>query len=157
VSPGRRSDPVLRPARVEDLPAILRHERDYVRTVEPESAAGWGEAVDRNLALWIDCLPTTVVLELPGSGDPEPAGFVMWQPDGASATLVSIQVGARHRRTGLGSTLLRVFEERAVAGGALLLQLGVHRRNPAKALYEQAGYAATGWDGDYALFERRPG
>lgn len=157
MSADRHSDLGLRPARVGDLPAILRYERNYVNTIEPESAANWVEAIDQNLALWIDCLPTTLMLELPGSGDPDPAGFVMWQAEGASATLVSIQVGVQHRRAGFGSALLRAFEQQASSGGALVLKLGVHRQNPARALYERAGYVATGRDGDYSLFERQPG
>lgn len=155
MSPDPRPDPSLRPARVEDLPAVLRFERSYVETIEPESAQGWVEAVDQNLALWIECLPTTLVLELAGSDDPDPAGFVMWLPEGDSATLVSIQVGPRHRRAGLGRALLTAFEQQALAGGALVLELGVHRRNPARALYELAGWVETGRDGDYVLFERR--
>jgi ribosomal protein S18 acetylase RimI-like enzyme len=156
MSPDPHSDFDLRPARVEDLPAILRYERDYVNAIEPESAASWIEAIDRNLTLWIECLPTTLVLEVPGSGDTDPAGFVMWLAEGASATLVSIQVGAHHRRSGFGSALLRAFEQQASSGGALVLKLGVHQRNPARALYERAGYVVTGRDGDYVLFERRP-
>jgi ribosomal protein S18 acetylase RimI-like enzyme len=156
MSPDLHSDVGLRPARVEDLPAILRYERSYMKTTEPESAASWVEAIDKNLTLWIDCLPTTLMWEVPGSGDTDPAGFVMWLPEGASATLVSIQVGVQHRRAGLGSALLRAFEQQASSAGALVLKLGVHRQNPARALYERAGYVAAGRDGDYLLFERRP-
>ena len=43
MSPDPHSDFDLRPARVEDLPAILRYERDYVNAIEPESAASWIE------------------------------------------------------------------------------------------------------------------
>ena len=154
MSPDPSPVPDLRPARVEDLPAILRYERSSVETIEPESAQGWVGAVDRNLALWIECLPTTLVLELPEPADPEPAGYVMWLPEREAATLVSIQVGAQHRRAGLGSALLTAFERQAAADGAVVLRLGVHRRNPARALYEQAGWVETGRDGDYVLFER---
>jgi GNAT superfamily N-acetyltransferase len=157
MSPDVHSDFDLRPARVEDLPAILRYERDYMDTIEPESTASWIEAIDKNLTLWIECLPTTLMVELPGSGDTDPAGFVMWLAEGASATLVSIQVGVHHRRAGFGSALLRAFEQQASSEGALVLKLGVHRQNPARALYERAGYVAAGRDGDYVLFERRSG
>jgi ribosomal protein S18 acetylase RimI-like enzyme len=149
------AETLLRPATIDDLPAILRYERDYVRTIEPESAAGWTESIDKNLALWIECLPTTVVLEVPGSGDADPAGFVMWLQDADSATVVTIQVARHHRRTGLDRLLLDAFEERAAAGGARVLKLGVHRDNPARALYERAGWDGAGTDGDYVLFERR--
>ena len=112
------AETVLRPARIDDLPAILRYERDYIRTIEPESAPGWTESVDQNLALWIECLPTTVVLEVPGSGDADPAGFAMWLVEDSAATLVTIQVARHHRRAGLGRRLLEAFEERAAADGA---------------------------------------
>lgn len=149
---------MLRRATVDDLPAILRYERDYVLTIEPDSAAGWTEAIDRNLQLWIECLGTTVVLELPESaGDADPAGFVMWHQEGTEATVVTIQVARHHRRAGHGRTLLEAFEQRAAAGGARVLRLGVHRDNPARALYERTGYDPVGPDGDYVLFERRIG
>jgi len=149
-------DPVLRPATIDDLPAILRYERDYVRTIEPGSADGWTESIDKNLALWIECLPTTVVLEVAGSEDADPAGFVMWVREGDAATVVTIQVARPHRRAGFGRLLLDTFEERALADGARVLKLGVHRDNPARALYERAGWDLTGTDGDYVLFEREP-
>ena len=148
------TDPVLRSATIDDLPAILRYERDYIRTIEPESAAGWAESIDRNLALWIECLPTTVVLEVPGSDDVDPAGFAMWLVEDSAATLVTIQVARHHRRAGFGRTLLRAFEERAIVEGARVLKLGVRRHNPARALYERAGWDVAGTDGDYVLFER---
>lgn len=151
---GREGDVVLRPARVEDLPAVLRYERAYVEAVEPESVAGWLGAVDRNLALWIECLPTTLVLDLPGTDGPDPAGFVMWLVEGRVATVVTIHVAVEHRRAGWGGRLLRAFEERALADGATVLRLGVHRRNPARALYEREGWVVTGEDGDYVLLER---
>lgn len=148
---------MLRPATIDDLPAILRYERDYLRTVEPESVAGWTESIDKNLQLWIECLPTTVVLEVQGSDDPDPAGLAMWVVEGEAATLVTIHVSRHHRRTGLGRVLLDAFEQQAAARGVRLLRLGVHRANPARALYEQAGYEVVGTDGDYVLFEREVG
>ena len=35
-----------------------------------------------------------------------------------------------------------------------VLALGVHRDNPARRLYETAGFALTGEDGEYLLFRR---
>ncbi len=76
------SDHRLRPAVVGDLPTILRAERDYVAAVEPTQLAPWTAAIDRNLALWIEHLDRTTVLELDGGTGTTTAGFVMWMPDG---------------------------------------------------------------------------
>ena len=76
------SDHRLRPAVVGDLPTILRAERDYVAAVEPTQLAPWTAAIDRNLALWIEHLDRTTVLELDDGTGPATAGFVMWMPDG---------------------------------------------------------------------------
>ncbi|MFD1946334.1 GNAT family N-acetyltransferase [Nocardioides aestuarii] len=148
---------MLRPATTADLPTILRYERDYVRTIEPHALRGWTESIDQNLQLWIECLSTTVVLEVAGSEDADPAGLAMWLVEGEAATLVTIHVAPRHRRSGFGRLLLEAFETRAAAGGSRVLKLGVHRDNPARALYERAGYGVVGTDGDYVLFERRAG
>ncbi|MDI5973856.1 GNAT family N-acetyltransferase [Streptomyces sp. SL13] len=137
----------LRPAEVADLPFVLRSERSYMQTIEPANEQRWTAAIDRNLALWIDCLPRTLVLDVDG----EAAGYQMWLPTGDSATLVSIHVVARHRRRGFGRLLLDAFAEQARAAGHVDLCLGVHRDNPAAPIYAAAGYVHTGDDGDYRM------
>lgn len=141
----------LRPAEVNDLPFILRQERGYIETIEPAALLGWQAALDRNLALWIDCLPHTVFCV---DADGQPLGFAMWLPDGGTATLVSIQVLHSHRRQGLGKLLLEAFEQRASLGGAGVAKLGVHQSNPARLLYQGEGYGTAGQDGDYLLFSK---
>jgi len=141
----------LRPAEVGDLPFIFRQERGYMETIEPAALPGWLAALDRNLELWISCLPHTVFC-VDATG--QPLGFAMWLPDGDAATLVSIQVLASHRRQGLGRLLLKAFEERVSPGA---VNLGVHKSNPARMLYEAAGYDAAGRDGDYLLFGKTLG
>ncbi|MDX3093371.1 GNAT family N-acetyltransferase [Streptomyces sp. ME01-24h] len=141
---------VTRPARPADLPHLLRWERDYIRTVEPAAEAGWTEAIDRNLALWVDCLDRTLVLEADG----EPGGSTMWMPSDGKAMLIGIHVVPALRRRGFGRLLLDTFAAQARAAGHATLALGVHRANPALHLYEGAGYRRTGEDGDYVLMER---
>lgn len=155
------SDYRLRAAVVGDLPTVLRAERDYVAAVEPAQMPSWTAAIDRNLALWIENLPRTSVLELDEEAGPATAGFVMWMPDAAgdeaavpAATLITIQVLPAHRRRGLATRLLEVFAAQAGAAGAQVLRLGVHEGNPARGLYPRAGYGPTGRDGDYLLYER---
>ena len=152
---GADEGTTLRPAVPADLPVIFRAERDYIKDIEPGQEAAWTEAIDRNLELWIANLDrTTMLLAGAGAGT---AGFVMWVPDPAyradAATLVTIQVRPECRRRGYGRTLLGVFAEQGATAGYRLLHLGVHKDNPARALYEQAGYQPAGSDGDYLLYD----
>lgn len=144
----------LRPAGVNDLPFILRQERGYIETIEPAALQGWQAALDRNLALWIGCLRHTLFCV---DANGQSLGFAMWRPDGGTATLVSIQVLHSHRRQGLGKLLLEAFEQRASVGGAGVAKLGVHQSNPARLLYQGAGYNPAGQDGDYLLFSKSLG
>lgn len=137
-------------------PAIFRAERDYITAVEPGQEAAWTAAIDRSLELWIANLDRTTML-LAG---PDVAGFVIWTPTPAyaagAATLVTVQVRPAYRRRGYGRILLGVFAEQATAAGSRLLHLGVHRDNPARTLYERAGYRSAGTDGDYLLYDLVP-
>ncbi|MGH3253567.1 MAG: GNAT family N-acetyltransferase [Trebonia sp.] len=151
------TDTTLRPAAPADLPVIFRAERNYIKDFEPGQEAAWTEAIDRNLELWIANLDRTTML-LAGTGT---AGFVSWMPDPAyradAATLVTIQVRPEYRRRGYGRTLLGAFAEQGAKAGYRLLHLGVHKDNPARALYEQAGYQPAGSDGDYLLYDLAAG
>jgi hypothetical protein len=66
---------LVRPAVPSDLPMIVRGERDCIREQEPASEAGWAEAIDRNLALWIANLERTFVLVSPTG----PAGYLIYE------------------------------------------------------------------------------
>jgi len=57
-----------------------------------------------------------------------------------------------YRRHGFGARLLGWFATDAAAAGIPRLDLGVHRDNPARRLYERDGYRVTGEDGDYLLY-----
>jgi ribosomal protein S18 acetylase RimI-like enzyme len=148
------TETTLRPAGPADLPLIFRAERDYIKAIEPGQQAAWTAAIDRHLELWIANLERATML-LAG---PDSAGFVIWTPSPAyrdgSATLITIQVGPAYRRRGYGRILLGAFAEQAAAAGCGLLHLGVHVGNPARALYERAGYEPAGRDGDYLLYDR---
>jgi len=151
------TETLLRPAAPADLPTIFRAERDYITAIEPDQTTAWTAATDRNLELWIANLGRTTMLLAEGGV----AGFVMWTPDPAyredAATLVTIQVLPSYRRRGYGRLLLDVFAQQAAAAGLRLLHLGVHQGNPARALYEQAGYQPAGRDGTYLLYDFLPG
>jgi len=161
------TETTLRPAVPADLPVIFRAERDYIKAVEPAQEAAWTAAIDRNLELWIANLTRTTMLlagaDVAGAdvAGPDIAGFVIWTPTPAYAdgavTLVTLHVRPAYRRRGYGRVLLGVFAEQAAAAGYRLLHLGVHEDNPARALYEQAGYQPAGRDGDYLLYDLAAG
>ena len=141
---------MTRPAREDDLPLVEAAERAYIRDVEPAQEAAWTAALDRNRALWRANLARTTVIEVDG----DPAGFLVWTPDGDAALVVTVQVLPPHRRRGHGRRLLDAVDAQARAAGLREVRLGVHRDNPARALYEAAGFSAAGEDGAYLLFRR---
>ena len=141
---------MTRPAREDDLPLVEAAERAYIRDVEPAQEAAWTAALDRNRALWRANLARTTVIEVDG----DPAGFLVWTPDGDAALVVTVQVLPPHRRRGHGRRLLDAVDAQARAAGLGEVRLGVHRDNPARALYEAAGFSAAGEDGAYLLFRR---
>lgn len=129
---------------------IYRAELAYIRDVEPAEEAAWFGALDRNLELWIANLQRTTVLE--ESGDP--AGYAMWCPRGSAGVLVTVQVLPAHRRRGHARRLLDAVAADAAATGVQRLELGVHRGNPARHLYEVVGWIRTGEDGSYLRYAR---
>ena len=141
----------VRLAEVSDLPFIFRQEREYIETIEPDAHQGWQAALDLNLEFWIECLPHTLFCI---DADGNPLGYAMWTLEGDTATLVSINVLGTRRRQGLGRLLLDAFEQRVRPSGARVVELGVHRTNQARLLYQGAGYDTTGQDGEYELFSK---
>ena len=142
------SELALRAAEPADLPLILRSERDYMSQIEPEHMASWLDALDRNLELWIVNLGRTLVAVLDGTD----AGYAMWGPREGRATVITICVQPRYRRHGIGNVLLSAVISAARQDGATAVDLGVHRRNGARALYERAGFTHVRDDGDYLLY-----
>lgn len=140
----------VRTAVVADLPTIYRGELRYMQAIEPDQLERWLGSVDHNLELWIDHLDRSRILEVDG----EIVGYSIWMPRAGEAVLVTIHVHPDARGAGHGRLLLETFVADARATGAERLTLGVHHDNPARRLYEQAGFVTTGDDGDYAMFER---
>ncbi|MFS0731686.1 GNAT family N-acetyltransferase [Curtobacterium sp. 1P10AnD] len=141
-----------RTVRPEDLPLLFRLERAYMQEVEPDSVAGWTNALDRNLELWIDCLPTSGAIT---DEDGTVTGLAVWQLQPAVATLVAVHVVPERRGAGVGGRLLEGFVGAATAGGVPTAALGVHESNTrAERLYTSHGFCHIGSDGAYRLFER---
>jgi len=145
-TPGWR----LRPATADDLGFLHEGELDYIREREPEQESAWLGAVDRNRALWTANLSRTTVLEVDGAA----AGYAMWALIDGVPTVVTLHVRPAHRRHGLGRVLLDLLTDDVARSGHDVLALGVHRDNPARRLYESAGFTAAGTDGDHLLFHR---
>lgn len=140
-----------RPAAVADLDLIHDAELDYIREREPEQEAAWLRAAGRNRELWADNLARTTVAELDGL----PAGYAMWAVVDGTPTVVTLHVRPAHRRQRLGRALLDLLAHDVRHAGHREVALGVHRANPARHLYESAGFTASGEDGDYLLYRRR--
>ena len=152
MTPVRGDGMVVRGLDAGDLPQLLRFERRYMQTFEPNSLPGWTAALDRNLQLWIDCLPTSAVLV--GQGEAV-LGLALWQLHAPVATLVTIHVSPEQQRRGLGGTLLDVFVAAARSAGMGRAALGVHQDNlGAESLYLRHGFRRVGVDGDYRLYEQ---
>jgi ribosomal protein S18 acetylase RimI-like enzyme len=139
-----------RPGATGDLDFLQEAEYDYIREREPDQESAWLRAVDRNRALWTANLSRTTVLEIDG----ETVGYAMWAVMDGVATVVTLHVRPAHRRRGLGQVLLDLLTDDVARSGHAVLALGVHRANPARGLYESAGFTAAGTDGDYLLLRR---
>jgi len=145
-TPGWRS----RPATADDLGFLHEGELAYIREREPEHEASWLRVVDRNRTLWTANLSRTTVLEIDGAA----VGYAMWAVMDGVPTAVTLHVRPAYRRAGLGRVLLGLLTDDVARSGHDVLALGVHRDNPARRLYEWAGFTAAGTDGDYLLFRR---
>jgi ribosomal protein S18 acetylase RimI-like enzyme len=78
----------------------------------------------------------------------------MWADVDGVATVVTLHVRPGLRRSGLGRLLLDLLTDDVAGNARPVLALGVHRANPARRLYESAGFVPAGVDGDYLLFRR---
>ena len=142
----------LRSMRTGDLPQLLRFERSYIQTIEPHSLAVWTAAIDRNLQLWIDCLPTSGVIT---DEDGAVRAMALWQVQPPLATLVAVHVVPEQRRRGLGGELVGSFLAAAEASGAERAALGVHEANPGAERRDlEHGFLPVGQDGPYRLYEK---
>jgi ribosomal protein S18 acetylase RimI-like enzyme len=139
-----------RPGTAGDLDFLQAGELDYIREREPDQEQAWLRAVDRNRALWTANLSRTTVLEIDG----EAVGYAMWALMDGMPTVVTLHVRPAQRRHGLGRVLLDLLADDVARSGHAVLALGVHRANPARWLYESAGFTAAGSDGDYLLLRR---
>lgn len=144
----------LRPAIVTDLPLIYRGELAYIQQWEPAHEAGWRSHLEPNLALWVDNFERMTVAMLDG----EFVGYSLWKPEEGFAELYTISVSEAYRRRGIGRVLLDAYGVAAQGSGCTHLGLSVRPDNPARLMYECAGFVSVGADSNgYLRYERANG
>jgi ribosomal protein S18 acetylase RimI-like enzyme len=84
------------------------------------------------------------------------AGFALWAPEHGYAELCTVSVNQEHRRSGVGMALLEAYALDAARQGFTRLRLSVRPDNPARLMYQKAGFACAGTGAnDYLTYERR--
>ena len=141
----------LRQARITDLPAVYRGEQDYIRCWEPDHEATWRAQLERHLTRWVDNFERMTVACV---GE-QVAGYSLWAPEEGKAQLCTINVSGEHRRCGIGRALIDAYAMDAARQGFSVLALSVRPDNPARILYERAGFVCVGAGAhDYLRYER---
>jgi ribosomal protein S18 acetylase RimI-like enzyme len=142
----------LRQACATDLPAIYRGEESYILCWEPEHEALWRSQLERHLTRWVENLDRLTVAVV---GD-QFAGYSLWTPEHSYAQLCTLHVTPDHRRRGVGLALLEAYMQDAARQGFTQLRLSVRPENPAKLMYQTAGFSCTGTGlHDYLTYERQ--
>nr|WP_288453231.1 GNAT family N-acetyltransferase [uncultured Pseudomonas sp.] len=145
---------VLRPARVTDLPAIYRGELGYIRQWEPQHEHDWRMVAERHIEQWVENFERLTIACIDG----ELVGYSLWREEQGSAELCTLHVSEAHRRKGIGRRLMEGYIEQARQAGLERLNLDVRGDNPARLLYEHAGFVAVGVNArgylQYELFSR---
>lgn len=137
---GVVSQPVLRPARVTDLPAIYRGELGYIRQWEPQHEHAWQMAAERHLVQWVENFERLTVACL----EDQLVGYSLWADEMGYAQLCTLHVSEAYRRKGIGRRLVEAYIEQARQAGFETLSLHVRADNPARLLYERAGFGHVG-------------
>lgn len=132
----------LRPAGITDLPAVYRGELSYIRRCEPAHEQAWHLDVERHLTRWVTHMERLTVAE----ADRQVVGYVLWLPEGEQAELCTLSVSDPYRRRGIGQALLAHYMNSSRQQGYVHHTLSVRADNPARHLYEQAGFVQTGVD-----------
>jgi len=128
---------------------VYRGELEYIQSIEPENETRWKNAMGSHLTQWTSALERMFVVE----HQAEAMGYCFWQEDKGEAVLASIFVKSQQRQQGLGRLLLDQFMLDAFAAGFAKLTLGVYHNNPARFLYESAGFQRIREDAEYLYYE----
>lgn len=107
---------------------------------EPDHETAWRLQLERHLARGVDNFDRLTVAELDGQF----AGYSLWLPEAGFAELCTINVSEICRRKGNGRVLLDVYAVMAGQRGFADLSLSVRADNPARLMYETAGFVCVG-------------
>lgn len=141
----------LRPACITDLPALYRGEESYIRCWEPQHESVWRSRTERHLTRWVENFDRLTVAVI----DDDFTGYALWTPELPYAELRTIHVSPCHRRSGVGIALLAAYAQQAAEQGFTQLRLSVRPDNPARLMYQKAGFLCTGTGAhNYLVFER---
>jgi len=109
-----------------------------------------GIAYSRRTLKWFLALPGAECLVAEAEG--AIAGFILTEAAGAQAHIITIDVLTEHRRTGMGTMLLREAEQRLAARGIREVHLETAHDNAAAiAFWEKHGYRTCGVLRNYYL------
>ncbi|MBZ9779938.1 GNAT family N-acetyltransferase [Pseudomonas sp. REP124] len=142
----------LRQAQVTDLPSIYRGEQDYIRCWEPDHESAWRIQLERHLTRWVENFERFTIASM----DEQFAGYALWTAEQDHAEICTLNVSPSHGRCGIGRALLEACTAAALREGFTLMKLSVKPENPARHLYERAGFVRSGIDTHgYLQYERR--
>lgn len=132
--------PVARPGRVTDIPAIYRGELGSTRQWEPQHESAWQAGVEQHFRLRVENVTRLTAAGL----DEQVAGYSLWDDEEGRAELCTQHVSEAYRRRGIGQALVEAYVESARQTGFEMLSLDVRADHPARRLYEHAGFGHVG-------------
>lgn len=128
-------DPVIRPARIADIPALMR-------VMDAAFAPAFGEAWSSAQLLTLFALPSAHVAKISCKG--QVCGFYAARIAGPETELLLIAVDPEYRRCGLGRLLMDDWQNWAFSQGVEDYFLEMRADNQALTMYNAAGFFECG-------------
>ncbi len=97
-------------------------------------------AAERHLARWVENFARLTVACL----EDQLVGYSLWADELGHAQLCTLHVSEAYRRRGIGRVLVTAYIDSARQAGFETLSLHVRSDNPARRLYERAGFSQVG-------------
>jgi [ribosomal protein S18]-alanine N-acetyltransferase len=113
-----------------------------------------GIAYSRRMLRWYlnQCGALCIVAQSSAKADPTVLGFIIAQARGEEGYIVTIDVLAAHRRSGVGTALLQETERQLAARGVRYVELQTATNNEAGvAFWQRHGYRSSGVARGYYL------
>lgn len=128
-------EPLITPARVADIPALMR-------VMEAAFEPAYGEAWSGAQLLTLFALPSAHVAKICSGG--QVCGFYAARIAGPETELLLIAVDPKYRRAGLGRLLMDDWQKWAFQHGAEDYFLEMRADNQALSMYNAAGFFECG-------------